>query len=232
MKKICCLLAILALASSQRKANAGYETPVAGAAAVATGTDVAIPAGTILNSITNTISGSASGFQYTAVVTEYVLQESTPAQHLDFLYQISSASSSTDFLTEISATAYLGFTANMANSDGSNDPTSNHGTVSATSVSRSGTGDSVNFFFSPNIAGGHTSKWLIINTNAIAYIVDNTGVHDGVETNTPGYAPAFGQAGQLVPVPPSWVLVMTAMPFLGLWVMVRRIARVKANLAS
>ena len=248
MKKLCCwLLVIAGLVMSQTKVMASFEALNTGDTittdSVTPFPSGAVPSGTVLADITATVSGYPGSppsltANYTARVEEVVLEV---GNHLDFLFQISNDISSTHSLGRLTLNGFAGAgITGVGVSDGTNASYST-GTSAPSEADRNSDsfGDEVGFNFggttytgSTKIAPGSSSKWLVIETSNTAYAPTNGAVIDGATAQFDDYGPANGPLGSLVPVPPSWVFVLTALPLLGLWVMVRRIVSVRARLAS
>ena len=127
---------------------------------------------------------------------------------LDFYYQFSNGSSSSDSVGRLTMTNFAGFTTDvgyrMDNWDGAGQFLG--GTQAALSADRSGSGGTVGFGFGSGanrIDPGEISATLVIRTNATAYTAGSVTTQNGAVYTTATFAPA--ESG--VPEPGTYALM-------------------------
>ena len=113
------------------------------------------------------------------------------AGDLSFLFQVTSNSSSGDYLASVAVASFAGFKTNVG-----------HIPVATgaipTSASRSGgTGSTITWTI--NVAPGATSDIMVVQTNAQAWKAGSLGIADSGQTGAmPAYAPAVPDGGMTV----------------------------------
>src|SRR5271165_6699863 len=135
---------------------------------------------------------------FTGSLEQWVLTDSVTGG-LDFIYQVSYATTSSDGLLMLSTTNFTGFTTDVgycSNAGGAFPCTdilagAPAGSVAPSTIDRSVAGNVVGFNFAgAGVAPGAKSYDLVIKTNATSFgLIGNTQVIDGGVFTTPTYAP-------------------------------------------
>ena len=149
--------------------------------------------------LTNPLGGVATGTYQTAVYRD------SSTGFLDFLYQISSDSSSTDSVTGASMGSYVGFATNVGTLNGAFGSFA-AGNKAPSSAARTPSGQAVDFNFSSFINGGDTSLVLVIATDASAFTSGALNIKDNGVATVQAFAPAAA-----VPEPSSMLLFGTGL---------------------
>ncbi len=141
-----------------------------------------------LNNVTQT------GNYATAVLTDFT------TGNLDFIYQFQPETGTDPFISEVSASAFGGFTTDVGYDANTWFTAFGPGNSAPTEVSRTaGAGNVVDFLFGTELTTGDTSDMLIVETNAKHYTAGSFGFIDNNTGNVAGFAPT-------VPEPTSILL--------------------------
>ena len=137
--------------------------------------------GVVLDSVTNNYS---SGIMSGTLITRVVQGDtSNPYGGLDFEYQFNVNPGSTDTASQLTVTSFAGFM-----TDVSYNPAS--GGVAPTLFSRSSVGDTLRFsFFTPDVAAGQTTDWIVVQTSASTFTAGVGAIIDGQATDVATLAP-------------------------------------------
>lgn len=208
LKSLSIALATLGMGLAAASAQALVLLPGSGPLAV----DIigAAPGGTVLDSSTQAVSTP----HWTGTFRTAVVDGPEAGVNLDFYYQISNATGSTDSLGRVTGSDFPnGFTTNLQQTAAAFSIFT-AGTQAATSGDRGNLGVvGFNFFPGANGTGkvdpGETSYTLIVRTNATSFTSGFSGITNGTATTVNSFMPS-GQPPIVGPIPEPGTLALLA----------------------
>jgi len=200
------VIALGLLATGFLFAPSGNATLLApGTSGVAIGTDTVPAGGTVVADIlNNTVTTTQSGDTLTVDYSEWVYKEAGGT--LDFIIQAdNTGTSGQDFIDQITTSSFVG-TGSTTTDVGFNSSVPGLTTISPAGIDptnggRSSNGAVVTFNFGSNeVMSGEKTDYLIIKTNATAFIPGTVSFQDGVTATGAGFgvAPEPGSVGLLL----------------------------------
>jgi hypothetical protein len=167
-------------------------------------------AGTVVEDITRTISGSFSGtgLPFSVEVQDRVVLADDGTY--DFYYRLTLLDKPSSYPLSIRRDGFTGFATNVGwRSDGL-------GTLEPESGSRTATGSTVQFNFAFGVPEGGQTRFLFVDTDATSYALTGTATLD--------LSPSFGENGYAsfttfapaVPEPETYALMLAGLGALGL----------------